>query len=134
MGCFFVAGCSGGDDKAPPTGQVTGKVTYKGSPVAGATVSFSTPNAPGLGIGTTDAQGGYQLRTGALEGAVIGDHVVLVTKIAKADVDYNKAMGIGGEAVPPKNELPSKYADPKTSPLKFTVKAGKNDFPIELSD
>jgi hypothetical protein len=72
-------GCSGPD--RPKMALVTGIVTYKGTPVAGATVSFSAENSPRSAIGVTDEKGLYQLTTfDANDGAVLGDHKVTIFK------------------------------------------------------
>src|SRR5436190_19619243 len=76
----LLAGCSHSGMSIAP---VHGKVTYKGGPVAGATVEFLCTGASRPAAGTTDEQGNYRLTTfTAGDGAMIGTHVVTVNVYA----------------------------------------------------
>ncbi len=46
---------------AADTGTISGKITYKGQPVADASVSAYSENSGGYGYATTDANGNYQI-------------------------------------------------------------------------
>lgn len=122
--------------KGPATAPVTGVVTYNGSPVAGATVSFQPGEGGRSAAGVTDASGRYQLSTYARnDGAIPGDYSVVIVKFEATPTgsgtgkDYKPPVG---DIPPPKNELPAKFADAKTSGLKATVGKGQNsvDFPL----
>ena len=118
-----LAGCSTG---TVPAG---GTVTYKGQPVADASVIF-TPAAGGeIAQGRTDVQGKFSLGTKAPhDGAAPGDYNVSVIPNlpTPAEGDYS-------EAPPP--PFPQIYLDPLTSGLKAQVKGGNdNSFALELKD
>ena len=73
------SGCAG--DDRPKMASVTGVVTYKGAPVAGATVGFSSATSPRSATGVTDETGKYLLTTFENnDGAVLGDHKVTIFK------------------------------------------------------
>lgn len=75
-------GCSSG---GPAMAPVSGVVTYKGAPVEGAVVSFTSADAPRGSSGTTDAQGIYKLSTfGEFDGAPLGSFRVSVIKLDPA--------------------------------------------------
>jgi hypothetical protein len=140
---IFVAtalGCSKGGDAAANrvgTHQVTGKVTYKGQPVAGAHVSFHPKSGQGPGaFGRTDAEGAFALQTYEPgDGAAAGEYVVTVQKIEtpaassasgedlfrqmeeKSKSGQQPADGSGE----PKSLLPEKYGSPESSDLKAVV-------------
>lgn len=147
MACLAIAGC-GSKDEAPKVAPAGGTVTYQGKPVTGATVTFVTEGAPKVGVGITDAQGKFQIGTfTANDGAIIGEHKVVVAKVASAGAggtmspdDYMKKMASGGSSakIPgsdAKNELPTKYSSQATTDLKASVKAGDaNNFTFELKD
>lgn len=136
----FVAGCGGSDDVVrEKTVPVTGTVTYKGAPVADASVGF-VPNSPpgptpvGRGaFGRTDAKGEFTLMTFvADDGAVPGDYKVTVTKIdappstgAEEGTDDYVDPEQGGKPPETKHLLPAKYADPRQTDLVATVQDGK---------
>lgn len=143
-----VVGC-GGQPAGPKTAKTSGVVTYNGTPVQGATVTFANDASPRAGTGLTNDQGAFVISTfGSDDGAIVGAHVVTVTKQTVAaeaaqmkPEDYMKKMqgsGAGGPIAAPvaaKAELPVKYSNPGTSTLKFTVEEGKeNQFKIELTD
>jgi hypothetical protein len=132
--CLVVlAGC-GGPKGGPATVEVTGTVTLNETPVEGASVLFS----PEIGSddhrlasqATTDAQGRFKLTTHVgggkfKSGIVPGKYVVTITKL-----DTTAAKNTFS---PPKNLLPPKYADPKSSQLKAEVTTGQsNNFSFAL--
>lgn len=143
-----------------PTVPVTGKITWKGVPLEGATVSFAsnTPDAkPANGV--TDAQGNYRLQTylsgtSQTDGALPDNYIVMVTKFdagnqqkptaeeaAKQATETQKKMeGVAKTGQPtgmpgsPTLITPAKYQT-KDSPLKATVVKGeKNEFNFTLED
>jgi len=145
-------GCSGRPDR-PATYPVSGKVTYRGKPVAGASVAFRAPGAPRLAVGTTDEAGNFRLTTfEPNDGAVLGTHVVTVNRRSSASTagiptvedvasgklsteEINAAIDRSGAvASKTRSELPAKYADRKTSDLHREVIEGENVFQIELVD
>jgi hypothetical protein len=128
-----VTGC-GGTKSGPATVEVTGTVTLNRAPIDGASVLFS----PDIGSSdgrlasqaTTDSAGRFTLSTHVgggkfKSGIVPGKYVVSVTKLDTAAAKNTFS--------PPKNLLPPKYADPKTSLLNADVGAGQtNDFQFPL--
>jgi hypothetical protein len=147
------SGCTTSD--RPMTAPVRGQVTYRGRPVAGATVCFLCPGAPRPAIGTTDASGNYELTTfEPNDGAVVGTHVVTVRKFstavgtARVPVTTDQAGDAMAGAIEQAMQqtarqmqdseragaqpLPPKYADRKTSDLRKEVRAGDNTVDIEL--
>jgi len=118
---------------------VSGTVTYKGSLVAGATVTFSPASEKGYAaVGTTDAQGRFTLRSpGGGEGAVPGSYKVTVFKTEgqSGAGDVQQAKIDAGEAPKLVEHLPVKYKSTETTTLTAEVQAGeKNEFKFELSD
>lgn len=154
LAAMLATGCSNSTPR-PKTVPVTGKVTYKGQPVAGANIAFlaAGPDMPSA-MGKTDSQGGFQLTTiDPGDGAAPGSYQVTVTKIVtssksaapvsgtgaasmEAAAKRGAAMqGPGDEAGGSGSLLPEKYAQASTSNLNYTVEEGKkNDFAIELTD
>ena len=79
ISAMLLLGCSGAD--RPKMASVTGVVSYKGTPVAGATVNFSSATAPRNASGVTDETGKYRLTTFENnDGAILGDHKVTIFK------------------------------------------------------
>ncbi len=74
-------GCS---PKELKTDYVEGVVTMNGSPVEGATVTFSPKGGGPTALGKTDATGKYTLSSlqggGVGKGALAGDYVVTIVK------------------------------------------------------
>ena len=146
LAVLFFAGCSGESKKRPPMAKVSGKVSYKGKPVTDASVTFIMEGSPRVATGQTDASGNFKLTTfDTNDGAFIGTHKVTVVKIAS--VAGNKAP----EALKPEDlakmskdgslqkslkteGIPQKYADVKTTTLKYTIEPGSNEKAIELED
>ena len=134
---FFAAGCG---DKFK-TYPVTGKVTYKGEPVAGATVSFN-PKVEGQGddgYARTDDNGNYKLQTqlGKPEGGTTpGEYYVRVSKtdLVPTGRKTTESTGTVSEEMRSVSALPEKYGSALTSPLSFIVEKKKNTYDIELTD
>lgn len=141
----------------PETYPVTGKVTYKEQPVAGASVAFLAPGAPTFAVGKTDDAGNFTLTTFEPDdGAVAGNHVVTVKKHsdeAAAAAAQTGAAAAGGEVDSAAIEqamrqqanliqkaeragslLPQKYANQNTTDLRFDVVDAENFFEIKLAD
>ena len=134
-----LGGCGGGSSGLY---EAKGKVTYKGAPVAGASVTFQHSEGQ-VSSGTTDAQGEFKLVTFGRPGAPLGQYTVGVRKseasegavAAPKPEDMIKMMK--GKSIPrPKEELPAKFSAPQTSGLSaaVTTDATKNVFTFDLKD
>ncbi len=144
--CMLVwAGCGGAavDPNRPATAPVSGTVTYQGSPVENATVTFlaSAPDGKSA-VGRTDASGKFALMTFAPgDGAVPGQYKVMISKqVTEGGVSEEEAYKYieRGENPPEptvKNLLPEKYTAADTSGLSADVtESGENTFTFELTD
>jgi hypothetical protein len=142
---LLFAGCSGKKD-VPKTVSVTGTVLLNGNTIEGAEVSFQ-PKSPGSDSrparGATDASGKFTLKTYIgpgtdVDGAIPGEYVVAVSKVESKSMtseDMAKMTTSGKKVAPPKNLLPTRYANAKKSGLTATVSAdGSNDFKFELKN
>jgi len=106
--------CGGGASDTPTLGQVTGKVTLDGAPLADAFVTFM-PEKVRASAATTDSEGKYELIYIRNEkGASIGNHKVTVRKLKDE-----------------KETIPKKYSGDDTE-LTADVKAGANEFDFDL--
>ncbi|GAB6187363.1 carboxypeptidase regulatory-like domain-containing protein [Thermopirellula anaerolimosa] len=157
VGLMATAGCPGGGGAKLNTVKVTGTVTLDGTPLPGATVTFS-PKSEGAraAFGTTDENGRFTLTTlNPGDGAIPGSYAVAVSKpVASASSSPSQdprafsgsispeeaarikaqAQGGGAAAAAAANVVPAKYASADTSGLTAEVKAGgDNNFPFELS-
>jgi hypothetical protein len=143
-----VIGCAK-SSQAPA--KVSGVVTYKNAPVTGGTIKFYSEEenvAYGCQI---ESDGTYQITdipVGELTVTVETEHL----NPTKAPPDYGKKgnadyaarvaaeKGMGapiaakGEPKEKYVKIPSKYANPKTSPLTVTIEKGRQVKPIELTD
>jgi hypothetical protein len=145
MGALILAGCGGPatDPNRPETAPVTGTVTYNGSPVEGATVTFATSSREGRGaVGRTDQAGKFTLMTFAPgDGAIPGTYQVTISKttteggVTEEEANEYLARGETPPAPTVKHELPEKYSSPQASGLTAEVKPGEeNDFTFDLTD
>jgi hypothetical protein len=125
-------GCGGDGLKRVP---VEGKVTAKGVPVAGATVSFlPAGDTKGEGgIGTTDDQGQFVL-VGSREGAagvVPGRYKVRVSRLVDRDGTLLPADAKQADYPFAAESVPAPYSAGE-SPLEVTVPAGGGAVAVEL--
>ena len=117
----LIAGCSGGGD-TPELADVSGRVTFDGSPLSEATVIFQ-PDAGRPSAGKTDTDGNYELKyTSRNSGAKVGKHKVIISKEISAP-------GRGGESVW-KETVPATYNQDTT--LTAEVTAGHNEHNFDL--
>lgn len=160
---LFNSGCGGGPEGNSDVklAEAGGTVTYNGSPLAGASVTF-IPAAGPIATATTDLSGKFKLSTGALSGVAVGKCKVTVTAYeaggkpaAATDVAspttkpadpeaMRKMMDPGAKmraqegnaASGPKSLIPEIYGKLDKTTLAFTVDSdvSKNQFPIDLKD
>ncbi len=134
---LLLAGCTGDATKArPPLAPYSGIVKYKGKPVEGASVTFIMDGMPRTSMGMTDAEGRFKLTTyDTNDGAFVGSNKVTVVKSTtavpgKAAADLKPEdmakMSMSGALQPgmQSDVIPAKYADVKTTTLKYEVVAG----------
>jgi len=126
-GVLFLLGSVGCSSGLYP---VRGKVTYEdGTPVTKGLVVFESSAAkpPITARGDIQADGTYQLSTFKPgDGAPAGKYRVLLSPR-----EYENIDGLEGPRRPP--AFDKRYMDFSTSGLAFEVKAGSNDFPIQLA-
>jgi hypothetical protein len=148
--CLLLGVLSGCGPRGPAVEMVEGVVLLDGEPVEGATIFFSPLQADGKGsaglpaVGQTGNGGAFRLSAvggagkGARPGAgtKVGEYVVTVVK---QESDPAAAANPNPDAPPaPPGEfkirdlLPVIYKLGATSPLRATVKQGKNSYRFEL--
>ena len=115
-------GCNPG----PKTGDVNGKVTFKGKPVSEGTVNFINPTAGGTADAPINPDGTYSAK-----GVVVGEYVVTINPpIEIRDTDPGKTPPTPVEKNSP--NIPLKYRQQGSSKLTASVKAGKNDIDFAM--
>lgn len=125
---LLFSGC-GRSPSGPETVEATGVVTLKGQPLSGATVAFRPVGAGRSCDAITDDAGHFELQTyladgEAKSGVVPGEYQVTVIKLDEANLSVDS---------PPKNLVPTKYSQTRTSGLAENVgKDGPNEFTFEL--
>ena len=141
---IVLTGCS--NSSRPPTYPVTGTVTSKGKPVAGAAITFVPTGEGEAASAMTDAEGKYALTTWATgDGARPGEYRVKVSKQELAAVDpsklvqnlsYEEEQKIYVEnkkpAPPPKRLIPGKFENEQTSGLIHKVEEKPTTFDIKI--
>lgn len=156
--CACIAvGCSG-DGTTVKLAKAGGNLTYKGSPLAGAQVTFMPDKGP-LAIGMTDLNGDFKLNSGAIAGCAVGPAKVAI-KVDGPEEDAGSITDLPAPKTPQEVEehskkvgaatmsyqketsgtkkslIPKKYKDVATSGLAFTIESdsSKNQFKIDLKD
>lgn len=143
VSAFLLSGCGG--DGLPKRYKVSGKVSYKGQPVAKGTVSFYPVKTSGENPGAfgTIVDGYYTATTFTDgDGALPGEYEV---SIDSREVDLSAAEKKAGGGAMRQDDvakanknakilIPVKYLQTSTSGLKATVKTSSNTFDFELTD
>lgn len=137
--CFLLGCGEAGLDGAIRT---TGKVTYKGAAVEGATVVFSPVGEGRAASGITDASGKFSLTSlTAGDGALAGKYNVFISKSTvggRTDMTPDEARATLSDARPkviaPQDALPVKYKNAAGGLTAEVTAGGSNDFPFDLQD
>lgn len=133
--CLGFSSCS--QDDRPLGVPVSGVVTYRGEPLEGADVAFSSEQPEtASGFGRTDAQGHFQLTSRETrEGIPPGSYRVKITKVSvESEWDPEWDEGVRPKQVEQVG-LPARYGDYETSGLSETVtEDGPNEFRFNLTD
>ncbi len=127
---LLIVGCAG-------KGNVSGKVTYKGTPLPYGNVQIQSGNGT-IFVAEIKEDGSY-----SISGVPTGTSKLAVSCVDPAAVDFAKAMSAAGKdtsgkAKMPKgsledfNKIPAKYADFSTSGLTLELKSGDQTFDIKL--
>jgi hypothetical protein len=140
---MVAAGCGSG------TAKVQGKVTYKGQPLGQGTVGIISMDGKRTELAEIDANGNYEFVR-----APVGE-VKCTVVVPPAPGTGTKTVSIAASGVEPKDKaamaavpnpeslhqpkgkhvpIPTKYADPEKSGLKYTITSGQNTINIELTD
>lgn len=114
------AGCGG------MPASVAGTVSLDDKPLTVGKVSFTPVGGGRLAFGTIHSDGSYELSTNAAAGLVPGDYEVAV--VAREMIEQGDGPPMQGQYLAPK-----RYANAKTSGLRFAVEPGRNNIPIALS-
>ncbi|UUO05449.1 carboxypeptidase regulatory-like domain-containing protein [Blastopirellula sp. J2-11] len=128
LALFLQSGCAARSDR-PDLGEVTGTVTLDGKPLADALLTF-VPERGRSSFGATDEAGFYRLKyTGDFDGAVLGQHKVVIESIVASGNHSDPSIERNNSAQVEK--IPRKYNT--RSELKREVVAGSNAFDFELT-
>ena len=136
IGLALLVGCN----SASITGTVpvSGKVTYKGTPVEGAIVIFVPEGKGRTATATTGAGGVFSLTTVDALGAMPGKYKVTVDKVeygAGGSSSMESASSGNAAEGQVKRALPTKYAEAASTPLAMEIPSGgKKDIPLALVD
>ena len=128
----FAAGC-GSREFVP----VSGSVELEGKPLEGATVTFHCKEKDSYSVGQTNANGEFKLATSTHEGAVPGEHMIMVSKMVLEEHMNTPPGKPKPEGPDPKGRfrsvVPPKYSDFNKSGLSEKVtESGPNNFKLIL--
>jgi hypothetical protein len=118
LACLVLVGCS----KPTPTGEVSGKVTYKGHPLTSGSVNFHSEKGIAA-IAPLDSSGNYKM-SAPLE---VGTYKVYLSPPIPEQLEPGKMSG-----KKPPFDVPPMFQDLRQTPISKDVKAGPNDIPIDL--
>lgn len=122
VGTLVLSGCGNGKDVS--LASVSGRVTFNGQPLSGATVEFQ-PLKGSPSFGVTDTDGRYTLKfTRQLTGAVLGEHQVRI-RTARLTAD-----AAGNDVLNPET-IPAHYN--AQSQLKAKVESRNSDINFDLN-
>lgn len=147
-----LAGCGSSDSDGPPASQngampdtssyvpVTGVVKVNGAPIKTAVVTF-LPDSGAPGVGETDENGAYSLKTSNVPGLPPGKYKVSVSYLVASNgnpqgLAPRGALAQSSEMLSAVEKLPQEYSELGRTKLTATVAAGgaaKFDFNIEAN-
>jgi hypothetical protein len=120
------------------TGTVSGKVTYKGAPLKGGTVTFV--NKQQSSLAEIQEDGSYKAEKVPTGDATISVETTSLKPPNQMAMKNRPPAGAQGGPKMPDYEarakryiqIPDKYSDAQQSGLKYTVKSGSQEFEIKL--
>ncbi len=116
-------GCKSG----PATGQVQGKVTFKGKPVAAGDIMFYNTKTGAAGAARIQAGGTYAVS----QALPVGDYIVYITPLTHI-VDTDPGKTPPSDVEKPAPDIPMKYRSQASTPLKTTIKEGRNEADFDM--
>jgi len=119
----------GACNSGPPVGDVKGRVTFEGKPVAEGNISFFNSKLGAGADAPLASDGTFAIKT-QVRGLPVGDYVVFITPetyLDKSDPHTPPSLVEKNPA-----NIPKKYRRQGTSPLKATVEPGKNEFDFDM--
>lgn len=133
----LAAGC-GKNRRSVEQAEVTGTVMFRGKPLPGGQITFVTTQGGFAANGTIDEHGKYQIQAPVGEVEIGVNNQMLQRDRSPREGSHPQAPDAEKSAAsaPIKGryiEIPSEYADPHSSGLKYTVKAETQTHDIELS-
>ena len=136
LGLALLVGCNSASVSG--TVPVSGKVTYKGTPIEGATVTFVPEGKGRTATATTTAGGAFSLTTVDASGAMPGKYKVTVDKV-EYPAGGSSSMEAAARGNPAESQakrvLPAKYAQAASTPLAQEIPSGgKQDLDLTLVD
>jgi hypothetical protein len=118
-----LAGCR---PAGPPTGQVSGKVTFEGKAVSQGRVTFQHPDTGYSDEALLNKDGTFAVQAPM----PVGEYkVYLIPLVVREQVD-RRGPEVGVEQKAP--DIPEKYRTIGGTDLKATVKEGKNDITLDM--
>jgi len=121
-----IGGCGSGSGLV----NVQGRLTYKGQPVPSTYVLFCPEDGKRASRGMTDDDGSFTLANSRDDmGVFIGRHTVVLKYKVGAEEETHQT---GPKASKELRDIIAKYADQKTSTLKYEVKHGGQTIDINL--
>jgi len=121
---LFPTGCENG----PVKGDVRGKVTFKGQPVKEGRVTFLNTKEGGAAEALIGEGGSFAVQGGV----VVGDYIVEITPLTQiVDTDPGKSPPAPVEKPAP--DIPAKYRQQGKTPLRASVKPGKNEINFDMT-
>ena len=134
---MFVAVTGCGTNRSSADAIVQGTVTIDGVLAPRGQVTFHPVATGPVATGPIHGDGSFSLRIGQGDMAnpdesKINSGEYVATVVVNEPADKSATVGEGGPPLAGKRLTAIKYALKETSGLKFTVKPGRNVFPIEL--
>lgn len=105
----------------------SGTVTLDGKPLSSGTVTFHPSKGGAAAYGHIQSDGSYEIRTGSGRGLAAGEYIITVAVLEALPPDPETGEPRAKAITPPR------YADVKTSGLRFTVRSGVNRIDLPMS-
>ena len=119
-----LAGCGSKYDAS-----VKGLITFDGKALPRGTVKFSPSQSGPAAYGMVESDGSYMIMTGREKGLPPGDYIVTVVANEPSTPNANPSL----PPPPGKPITPQWFRDQAVSPLKYSVKPGKNEINMDLT-